>query len=244
MATNPVELALVMPVYNEEGAIEKVVRDWIHALDGLGIEFEIHAYNDGSRDRTPKILGELARRDPRVCVHNRENAGHGPTILTGYLENLDKEWLFQIDSDDEMKPARFGELWRARHEFDFLIGERDRSDQPWPRQIVSAVSRATVRLLFGNAVHDVNSPYRLMRSSAFGPIFAAIPRDTFAPNVVVSGAVSILGLRAKRILVEQSQRKTGEVSIKKWRLAKAAMRSFLQTVGASAAIRALRGRTG
>lgn len=240
MATRRAELAVIMPVYNEEGSIENVVRDWIHALEGLGIEFEIHAYNDGSRDRTSKLLGELASQDARVCVHNRENSGHGPTILTGYLENLDKEWLFQVDSDDEMKPASFGDLWRNREGFDFSIGERVRIGQPWPRRIVSAVSRATVRVCYGGTIYDVNSPFRLMRTSAFGRVFRAIPRETFAPNVVVAGAVSILGLRARRISVEQAPRRTGEVSIRKWKLAKAAMRSFVQTVRARAAIRALR----
>lgn len=240
--TGAVELAIVMPVYNEEGAIEKVVRDWIHALDGLGIRFEIHAYNDGSRDATPKILGDLARADARVCVHNRENAGHGPTILAGYRENVDKPWIFQIDSDDEMKPDRFAELWRARGEYDFLVGERARNDQPWARRVVSAVSRVTVRALFGDAVFDVNAPYRLMRSSAFEPVFRAIPADTFAPNVVITGAVSILGLRAHRIEVTQLPRQTGEVSIKKLKLLRAAARAFFQTIAARRAIRALRPR--
>jgi len=234
-----IDLAVVLPVYNEEGAIEKVVRDWLHALDGLGIGFEIHAYNDGSKDATAKILGELARMDSRVCVHNKENSGHGPTILRGYRENCDKEWIFQVDSDDEMKPDRFAELWNARASYDILVGERDRQDQPWPRRVISVVSRATVRLVFGSAIFDVNAPYRLMRSATFEPVFRAIPADTFAPNVIVSGAVSVLGARTYRMLVLQRPRQTGEVSIKKGRLLMAAARAFVQTIRARRSIRRL-----
>jgi glycosyltransferase involved in cell wall biosynthesis len=239
MQKSDISLAVVLPVYNEEGAIEKVVRDWLHALDGLDIAFEIHAYNDGSADGTAKILGELARADARVCVHNKENSGHGPTILGGYLENCDKEWIFQVDSDDEMKPDRFAELWSRRAGYDILVGERDRQGQPWPRRVISVVSRATVRLVFGSAIFDVNAPYRLMRSATFEPVFRAIPADTFAPNVIVSGAVSVIGARAYRMLVLQQPRQTGEVSIKKGRLLKAAVRAFVQTLRARRAIRRL-----
>jgi len=240
MTDQAVEVAVVMPVYNEEGAIEKVVKDWIHALDGLGMPFEIHAYNDGSKDATAKILGTLAAADARVCVHNRENSGHGPTILTGYRENSDKPWIFQVDSDDEMKPDRFAELWRARADHDLLVGERARNDQPLARQVISAISRATIRGLFGDAVHDVNAPYRLMRTAAFARVFEAIPADTFAPNILISGAASILGLRVHRIEVLQQPRQTGEVSIKKWKLLAAAIRAFWQTIRARGRIRGLR----
>lgn len=240
MATRPIELAVVMPVYNEEGAIGKVVGDWIRALDALGIAFEIHAYDDGSRDRTAEILESLERQDPRVRPHRKANSGHGPTILMGYRDHCDKPWLFQIDSDDEMKPDHFAPLWAARADHDILIGERERIGQPWPRQIVSAVSRATVHGLFGSAIRDVNAPYRLMRSAFFAPVFRAIPDDSFAPNLLVSGAAAMLGARVFRLPVPQTQRTTGEVSIRKWRLLKAAFRAFRQTITAVARIRRLR----
>lgn len=240
MASRPSELALVMPVYNEEGAIEKVVGDWIRALDALGVDFEIHAYDDGSRDRTGEILEALGARDPRVRSHRKANSGHGPTILLGYRENCDKPWIFQIDSDDEMKPEHFGPLWAARGDHDILVGERDRIGQPVPRKIVSAISRATVHLLFGSAIHDVNAPYRLMRSAFFEPVFRAIPEDSFAPNLLVSGAASMLGARIFTLSVPQTQRTTGEVSIRKWKLFKAAARAFRQTLTGVSRIRGLR----
>ena len=42
-----VELAVVMPVYNEAGAIESVVRVWVKVLDELGIDWLVHLYGDG-----------------------------------------------------------------------------------------------------------------------------------------------------------------------------------------------------
>ena len=102
--------------------------------------------------------------------------------------------------------------------------------QQLPRKIVSFVSRLCVRLFYGKAVWDVNTPYRLMRVSAFGDFFSAIPPSTFAPNVILSGLAARYALRCFEIRVPQHDRTTGEVSIKRWKLLKCAVKSFWQTV--------------
>lgn len=233
MREQRLDLCVVMPVYNEEGAIDGVLRKWKDVLDGLGIRYEIHAWNDGSRDSTGAILARSAATSGgRIVARDKPNSGHGPTILGGYRVAAERaEWVFQIDSDDEMGPESFPELWNRRTEFDFLLGRRDGRVQPLPRKIVSLVSRLSIRLFYGRGgVWDVNSPYRLMRSSAFRPFFRAIPDATFAPNVILSGLAARHGLRCFEMPVPQHDRTTGEVSIKKWKLLKAAARSFFQTI--------------
>ena len=76
-ATGPVEaLSVVLPAYNEEANIERVVRQVAAYLDPLGIDYEILPVNDGSRDRTGEILDELAAADPRVrVIHFSRNFG-------------------------------------------------------------------------------------------------------------------------------------------------------------------------
>ncbi len=46
-----VELAVVMPIYNEEANIEAVVTEWVQELNRLGISFVVLAINDGSKGR-------------------------------------------------------------------------------------------------------------------------------------------------------------------------------------------------
>ena len=140
------------------------------------------------------------------------------------------DWVFQIDSDDEMAPESFPALWVKREAFDFLVGRRAGRRQPLARKVISFVSCGCVRLFYGRGVWDVNTPYRLMRAAAFAPLYAAIPANTFAPNVILSGLAARLKLRAFEMPVPQHDRTTGEVSIKKWKLLKAAARSFAQTI--------------
>lgn len=225
------ELAIVMPVYNEEGAICAVLTKWVKMLDGLQIDYEIHAYNDGSKDRSSDMLHAFSSTHARVIVHDKKNSGHGPTILQGYREQAaNAPWIFQIDSDDEMGPESFSSLWEQRQNYDFLIGIRDGRLQPLARKVISMVSRLAINLFYGRSVWDVNSPYRLMRVEAFKQVFSLIPSNTFAPNVILSGCVAKLKLRHFEYRVPHGDRKTGEVSIKKWRLFKASVRSFVQTI--------------
>lgn len=224
------ELKVIIPVYNEEGAIANVINDWTQTLEALKINFSIHAFNDGSKDNTLGILQDLATTNKKLIVVDKPNSGHGPTILKGYKENLDAEWLFQIDSDNELKANEFEKFWKARLDYDFLIGKRIHRDSPLPRVITTLISRLVVVFFYGNRVKDVNAPFRLMRTSKFHDDVLRIPEDTFAPNLIISGIANIRKLRIQQFDVTHHNRETGEVSIKKWKLFKAAFKSFLQTI--------------
>lgn len=226
-------LCVVMPVYNERDAIGAVLEKWDATLKALHIDYEIRPYNDGSKDDTLAVMRDAAQRlGDRVNVRDKVNGGHGNTILTGYREAAADgfDWIFQIDSDDEMGPEKFNELWSRRNDYDFLVGIRDGRVQALPRKIVSFVSRLCIKLFYGRSVWDVNTPYRLMRVSAFKEFYAQIPLTTFAPNVILSGLAARYRLRCFETRVPQHDRTTGEVSIKKWKLLKAAMKSFVQTI--------------
>lgn len=225
-------LCVVMPVYNEQDVIGPVLEKLAKALDTLGMDYRIRPYNDGSKDDSLAVMRTAAEQLPRVEVKDKPNGGHGNTILTGYREAVADgfDWVFQIDSDDEMGPEKFNELWSRRGDFDFLVGIRDGRVQALPRKVISFVSRLCVRLFYGKSVWDVNTPYRLMRVSSFKDFYSSIPMTTFAPNVILSGLAARHRLRCFETRVPQHDRTTGEVSIKKWKLLKAAARSFWQTI--------------
>jgi hypothetical protein len=69
-----------------------------------------------------------------------------------------------------------------------------------------------------------------MRSKYLKEIIGQIPQTTFAPNVMVSGAFARARLRIHNMPVPHECRKTGTVSIVKWKLWKSAFKSFVQTL--------------
>lgn len=219
------DLALVMPVYNEQACIASVVRAWRAALAALEIDFVMLVLNDGSTDGTADALEEFAD-DERVRVVHRPNAGHGPTILQGYRRAVQEaQWVFQCDSDNEMSPDAFAQFWNRRDAYDAVFGYRQGRDQGAIRKIVTTGARLAVRLLFGAGVRDANVPYRLIRASRLSPLVEHIAPQTFAPNVLIAGA--LIGARARiaNVAVPYRARQCGR-STPSWRVCKGAARSL------------------
>jgi dolichol-phosphate mannosyltransferase len=230
------ELTVVVPVYNEEASIAGVLASWAVDLERLGVAYRFAIYDDGSRDGTARILGDLSERDPRLLVVRHANRGHGPTVLRGYREAR-TPWVLQIDSDGEMASSHFAALWRERDAYDFLVGARqDRASAP-VRRLVSAGSRAAVHLLIGNGVRDVNSPYRLLRREALLPLLDLLPPDAFAPNTLLSGLAARAHLRILEVPIPHEGRRTGRGSLDTRRLAAGIVRSLRDTVATAVRVR-------
>ncbi len=224
------ELTVVIPVYNEEEIIQTVIEDWATTLRGLKIDFELKAYNDGSKDATVEKLKAIAATYPELTIIDKPNSGHGPTILKGYRE-ADSDFVFQVDSDNEMRGEYFEQLWKERQNYDFVIGRRKFNFKvPLPRRVVSFIAKKCVHLFYGRGISDMNVPYRLMNRATFSAIFEAIPEDTFAPNVIISGMAIRKKMKIKDFHVPTSFRATGTVSIQRMKLLKVAFRSFKETI--------------
>jgi dolichol-phosphate mannosyltransferase len=235
------ELSVVMPVYNEAGTVESVIRSWLGELDRLGVSYEFLVYDDGSRDRTPEVLGEIAKRHKRLVVSRHLNMGHGPTISKGYREARG-EWVFQTDSDDEMTPSSFEHLWVRRADYDLLLGCRKGAHERLARRIIRTGSRAIVRLLFGRGMWDVNAPYRLIRRSKLATLLPLIPPAAFAPNVIMTGLAAREQLRVYQVYVLYRPKPVGTGAIAGWRQWRTALRCAGETLSVALKSRASRDR--
>jgi len=230
MANVKETLTVVIPVYNEEEVIETVLSDWHSTLTSMGIDFQIKCYNDGSKDDTWAVLRPLGDSLARLNVYDKQNSGHGPTILKGYRDSFDSTWIFQVDSDDEIPASEFPKVWEERALYDLILGRRIKSKTPLPRKIISFISRTVVGILYGANVSDVNTPFRLMRVGALSEYIDKIPATTFAPNLLVTGLSSLKGLRYLEVPVHYRIRQTGTISIQKFKLLKVSCRALIETV--------------
>ena len=95
-------LSVVAPLYDEEQTASAFHARVAAALAGL--DFELVLVNDGSRDRTPEILDELAATDPRVrVVHLSRNFGHQAALTAG-LEHARGDVVVMLDADLQDPP--------------------------------------------------------------------------------------------------------------------------------------------
>ncbi len=227
------DLTVIVPVYNEGGIINDVIQEWINMLDKLEIKYKIKIFNDGSTDNTQQVLDELKDTYKEVLlVIHKNNEGHGPTISRGYKESIDTEWLFQFDSDNEISPDYFPEFWKARNDYDLIIGKRLGRKNSISRKLMSKVSFLLVSSCFGKGINDVNAPFRLIRNCIYQPYLQQIPTTFFAPNILLSGIATKNNMRIKNIPVKNNSRTLDKPSFKenKFKLFKVSLRSSFEII--------------
>ena len=207
------DVAVVIPVFNEEKLIGECINEWLNILDSVNLNYEILIIDDGSSDATISIV-ERYGDNQNVQVIIKQNEGHGPTILAGYKRAVGiAEWVFQADSDNEISPNQFSALWSRRQGQDAVIAWRQGRNQTTVRRLVTFFARVTTKVLFRCHLRDVNIPFRLIRSETLAILLEKIPSDTFAPNIALSGALSLMNYQVEEYPVVFNERIVGESSL-------------------------------
>ncbi|MGH7452991.1 MAG: glycosyltransferase family 2 protein [bacterium] len=217
-------LAIVMPAYNEADCIEEVVYAWLKVLQR--VPGFLLVVNDGSKDRTGEILNRIAISEPCLKVVHQANAGHGAAVLRAYREALKPgvTHVFQTDSDDQFKPEDFWQLWERREKSPFITGFRQARSDAFHRLVITRLVAALNLLFFGVKLKDSNIPFRLIRADFLKVLLQMLPDDVFAPNIFLTVLAAKAGSTLFELPIIHEERKTGQVSIIRWKLVKICLR--------------------
>jgi glycosyltransferase involved in cell wall biosynthesis len=123
--------AIVVPVYNEEDAIEILHASICRVIDSLPCRCLIYYINDGSTDRTGEILERMAESDARVtAVELSRNFGHQAALTAG-LDLAEGDVVITMDGDGQHPPELIPEMLRlAQSGYDIVLTQRMDKDQP------------------------------------------------------------------------------------------------------------------
>lgn len=162
-AARGINLSLILPAYNEENNLNKVVEQALTVFNEMVDDYEIIIVNDGSNDRTGEIAEALARENSHIRVfHHSYNQGYGVTLKDGILQAT-KEWIFLTDADQQFNLRELNKYLPLTPNNDLLIGYRIRRQDPSYRLIIALVYRYCLRLFFGLKVRDVDCAFKLIR---------------------------------------------------------------------------------
>ena len=216
--TKPVpELLIVMPVFNEEASVRKVMVEWVAEVRNWTENFVFLAIDDGSTDGTPRILERLrGQLGSELELVHQPNQGHGQSCLNGYRIAVERKipFVFQIDSDGQCDPQYFFRFWRQRATADVVYGQRVRRDDGIKRRIASLVLKWTLLAAERVWCIDANVPYRLMRTAAVEREVARIPKETVLVNIVLSVLLKrSAGVRHASVPIRFRERYGGEPSV-------------------------------
>ncbi len=177
----PPLLSIVMPAWNEEAAIENVVREHADLLEIMGGSvppWEIVVVDDGSTDQTAALLDSLQGSISRLRVIRQENQGIFGAFNRAYKEARGS-YIYSTGSDGQWPAGNLIRMLEALNGgADLVIGVRinRRTVYSPVRRLISWAFNGIPRLLFGVPVHDAGS-VKLGRAEAFR--FDLISRSPF-----------------------------------------------------------------
>lgn len=164
MTNSLTSISLVIPAYNDETTVGRLLTDSVTLLERICPDYEIIVTNDGSKDSTLSILRDMAGANPRIRVINHAvNLGYGSTIRELYLAGK-KDLIFSLPGDYQYAPKELLLMAEGLYNYDFVIGLRVHRNDPWRRKLQSKVYNLTLRVLYGHKHKDVNS-IKLFRRS-------------------------------------------------------------------------------
>lgn len=161
-------VSLVVPMYNEEKSVSRLLDVAIPALEENTDDWEIVLVDDGSRDATLSLAQARAEADPRVRVlAHASNLGLGGALRTGFA-GARRDWILYSDCDLPWDFAETGRLFRAAEitGADVVSAYRlDRTGEGVLRSLYSFVYNGLVHLFLGIVLRDVNFSCKLIRRS-------------------------------------------------------------------------------
>ena len=110
---NPIDLSVVVPVFNERDNLAALVKEIVSALRGH-VAFEVIYVDDHSADDNPQVLAALRSEFPelRILRHDRQS-GQSTAIRTG-AKAARGAWIATLDGDGQNDPADINRLLLAR----------------------------------------------------------------------------------------------------------------------------------
>jgi len=174
------DLSLIIPAYNEEDGIGKVLDETLEYLTEHGKTWELIVVDDGSNDGTYE---QLQTRSEKISViRHRRNRGYGASLKTG-IKHAKSDWIAILDADGTYPINRLNEMvTKAKEEHcDMVVGSRTGKHVriPLVRKPAKWVLRQLASALSGTSIPDLNSGMRVFKKQTIELYLAILP-DSFS----------------------------------------------------------------
>lgn len=209
-------LLVLIPAYNEEGAISHVVRG-VHRIVP---QADILVVDDGSRDNT----FDVAQQAGALVVRHPYNLGIGGTFQTGLKFALQEKYDFviRLDGDGQHDPSYIPAMLAMleQGEADVVVCSRFLGTEltmqiPWARLIGIRVFAATVSALTGRRATDTTSGFQGLNRKAIATLATYMPQDY--PEVEGRVITYKAGLKTQELPTQMNMRAAGVSSINRWK---------------------------
>lgn len=205
----PDPVSIIVPVYNEEGAIASTLAAIDATMQPTGRVYEVLVVDDGSADGTAPALAATSAR----VVRHRANRGYGASLKTG-IRATTHPLIAILDADGTYPIARLPELLLRADDADMVVGARTGASVHVPalRRPVKWLLTQVANLLSGHRIPDLNSGMRVFRRDLAERFFGLYPQG-FSFTSTITLASHINGYRVEYVPIDY-YRRTGASSIR------------------------------
>ena len=161
----PLNLSVVVPLYNEEESLPHLVEQLLAALRPADETFELVLVDDGSSDRTADVLAQVsAEVSEVVAVLLRKNYGQTAAMAAGF-DVARGEVIVSLDGDLQNDPADIPMLLaKLREGYDLVSGWRhQRQDAALQRKLPSRIANRLIGRVTGVRLHDYGCSLKAYR---------------------------------------------------------------------------------
>jgi dolichol-phosphate mannosyltransferase len=200
--------SFIVPIYNEEETIEEMYRRISQVMNQLDGPVELCLVNDGSRDRSLKLMRELHQRDPRVVYLSlARNFGHQIAVTAG-LNFARGQVVVILDADLQDPPElipEMVELWRQGYHVIYAQRTQRRKESWFKRFTAYAFYRILKRLADVDIPTDTGDFCLLDRQVV--DVLNSMPER----NRYIRGLRSWTGFKQTAVKFEREPRFAGDV---------------------------------
>jgi len=197
MTVEDKKVSIIIPAYNEEHAIGKIIED----IKNLPEQFEILVIDDGSKDKTASIAESF---DIRVIRHPM-NKGYGAALKTG-IRNASGDYILIMDADGQHRVRDIYKLLEYIGPYDMVVGARTKkSKTTLHRRIAQFIMIGTAEYLSGQNIPDLNSGFRIMKKERALEYMNILPNG-FSFTTTITLAILMNGYSVKYIPIEAETR--------------------------------------
>jgi glycosyltransferase involved in cell wall biosynthesis len=196
-----IRYSIVIPLYNEESNIRPLYSRIVAAMSELSGNYEIVFVDDGSRDRTFKILSSICEADPRVrAVRLRKNFGQTAGLQAGF-DFAEGEIVISMDGDLQHDPAEIPAFIAKLSEgYDLVSGWRShRQDRWFTRQLPSRMANWLMAKLCGLPLHDFGTTFKAYRRDVVKDLQLYGELHRFIPALASWSGASIAEIPIKNL---------------------------------------------
>ena len=181
-------ISVVLPAWNEERNVARAIQEAVTALEGLGADYEVIVVDDGSRDGTARVVGELQASQPQVrLVRHEVNRGYGQALRSGYAA-AQKDLVLIHHADSQFDLTEIKRFLPLLAQADIVCGYRAQRADPFMRKVNALGWNMVVRLLFGYLARDIDCGFKLFRREILDHVHLTATRGAMIDTELLASA--------------------------------------------------------